>query len=169
MRRRAAALLAATAIGLGLPWANPPSPAVAAPAPGDTADHVVVVGLAGLRWTDVTQHGTPTLSRTADQGSVGALSTRSAPEVTCPAEGWLTLGAGTYAAVADPDRMDPAQGCAGRPVPTPVPDGEGARVTTSGQLQSLNGRLRFGARPGTLGARVPCAAAVGPGAALGVA
>ncbi len=160
-----------TAAAVGFPLAVPVTPAAADPADSPVANHVVVVGVSGLIWTDVTESGTPVLAGIVARGSVGVLSIRSAPQVTCPAEGWLTLGAGTYAAVADPDRIDPAQGCAARAVPTPLPDDDdaGARIPRTVQTQSLNSRLRFGARPGMLGARMPCAAAVGPGAALGVA
>jgi hypothetical protein len=128
---------------------------------------VVIVGVAGLRWSDVSDR-TPTLARLVRNGSVGALSVRAAPappRVTCPAEGWLTVGAGNYAAVLDPTGPDTAGGCAGRH-PAPVSaDG----VAGWARIQQLNAGLRFGARPGLLGGALPCAVAVGQGAALAVA
>ena len=63
-------------------------------APTEHADYVVVAGAAGLRWDDVNAVDTPTLWRLAQQGSIGALSVRSAAAPTCPSDGWLTLGAG---------------------------------------------------------------------------
>lgn len=153
------------------------------------AEHVVVVGVAGLRWDDVSAAATPTLARLAGSGSVGALSVRSAPGVTCPGEGWLTLGAGTYAALEDPGRTRPHRGCAARGVPPVTTTGESAAgegavaeqavVPTFPGIARLNGALRFGATPGLLGATlssatlstatVRCATAVGPGAALAAA
>jgi hypothetical protein len=131
---------------------------------------VVVVGMAGLRWTDVTRNTMPSLAALADTGSVGTLSVRAAPSVTCPAEGWLTLGSGTYAATRDPGEIVPAEGCAARPVPrvTGRDDG-GAHVPTMTELVGLNRELRFGADPGWLADRLGCVAAVGDGAAVAAA
>jgi hypothetical protein len=131
--------------------------------PSPPADRVIVVGLAGLRWDDVDRIVTPNLAELTDRGSVGALSVRSAPSVTCPAEGWLTLGAGTYAAVKNPSTLDPADGCAARPIPAAQALGDGAVVP---ETASLNEDLRFGADPGWLADKVGCVTAVGPGAAL---
>ena len=57
-----------------------------------------MAGAAGLRWDDLDPQRTPNLWRQASRGSVGWLSVRSAHRTTCPADGWLTLGAGNYAA-----------------------------------------------------------------------
>ena len=59
--------------------------------------HVVVVGLSGLRWSDVSPTATPTLWRLAGQGSVGTLVDYAVLPLTCPADGWLTLNAGARA------------------------------------------------------------------------
>ncbi len=64
---------------------------------------VVVVGVPGLRWTDVGP-ATPTLQRLSREGAVGALSVKAVPAVSCPADGWLTLGAGNRAVAAGIDR-----------------------------------------------------------------
>lgn len=61
------------------------------PAPGD----VVVVGVPGLTW-DLIGTGTPELLDLAAGGS-GTLVVRGVDRVTCPAQGWLTLGAGQRA------------------------------------------------------------------------
>ena len=57
---------------------------------------VLVIGVAGLRWDDLGPT-TPALARLARTGAVGALSVKALPALTCPADGWLTLGAGTRA------------------------------------------------------------------------
>ena len=61
------------------------------------ARHVVVVGISGLRWSDVSPSATPTLWRLAGQGSVGSLVDYATKPLTCPADGWLTLNAGARA------------------------------------------------------------------------
>lgn len=79
-------------------------PAGAAEARTLTAD-VVVVGIPGLRWSDVGPQ-TPVLQRLASTGAVGALSVKAVPAVSCPADGWLTLGAGNRA-LAEGVRREP--------------------------------------------------------------
>ncbi|MCW2569350.1 MAG: phosphoglyceromutase, partial [Mycobacterium sp.] len=157
MRRIAAALIAGAVTAGGL--LSFAAPAAATP----RADSVVIVGIPGLRWDDVDAARTPALTALARHGAVAALSVRSAPPVTCPAEGWLTLGAGTYGAVQDPRA---AAGCADRTVPPVTQRGEGAALPTFPLLRRLNDSLRFGAEPGLLGAGTRCVSAVGPGAAL---
>src|SRR5256885_5339258 len=66
-------------------------------APSQHADYVIIAGAAGLRWDDVNPVDTPTMWHLAEQASIGALSVGSARTPTCPADGWLTLGAGNYA------------------------------------------------------------------------
>src|SRR5581483_11821801 len=70
-------------------------------APTGHADYVVIAGAAGLRWDDVNPVDTPTLWALARRGSIGALSVTSARTPTCPADGWLTLGAGNLAERSD--------------------------------------------------------------------
>ncbi|EXG81398.1 hypothetical protein [Cryptosporangium arvum] len=135
------------------------------------SDAVIVVGVAGLQWTDVTADRTPTLAKLATSGSVGTLSVRAAPAVTCAGEGWLTLGAGRSSAIVEPSEIDTAEGCGPRTAP-PVsarPKGSGAAVDGWEDLAALNRGLRFGAKPGLIGTRLNCTGAVGPGAALAAA
>jgi hypothetical protein len=139
----------------------------AAAGPEQTAEHVVVVGVAGLQWSDVTIEDTPTLAALTRSGSAGTLSVRSAADVTCPADGWLTLGAGTYAAASERAGADPGAGCAGR-LPPPVA-ATGPAVPTMPELRARNAGLRQAARPGALGGQLRCITAVGPGAALAAA
>ena len=136
---------------------------------GIEASAVVVVGIAGLEWADVTAARTPTLARLASTGAVGTLSVRAAPAVTCAGEGWLTLGAGRSAAVVRPSTVDPAAGCGPRTAPPVRSTGGRGSVEGWDALAEVNRRLRFGARPGFLGTRMTCTAAVGPGGALAAA
>ena len=81
--------------------------------------HVVVVGISGLRWSDVSPAATPTLWRLAGQGSVGSLVDYAVLPLTCPADAWLTLNAG---ARAQADHTNAACGA----FPAVVPAGTGA-------------------------------------------
>ncbi len=64
---------------------------------------VLVVGVPGLQWSDVGPQ-TPTLQRLASTGAVGVLSVKAVPAVSCPADGWLTLGAGNRAVASGIER-----------------------------------------------------------------
>ena len=87
-----ACLLAVLAPGVGaVSAASPPSAQITATTP---VRHVVVVGISGLRWSDVSPAATPTLWRLAGQGSVGSLVDYAVLPLTCPADAWLTLNAG---------------------------------------------------------------------------
>lgn len=66
------------------------------------------MGVAGLRWDDVGP-ATPALARLAATGAVGVLSVKALPDVSCPADGWLTLGAGARAQAYEVHR-DPCDG-----------------------------------------------------------
>src|SRR5580704_10972270 len=132
----------------------------ASPAP---ARHVVVVGLSGLRWSDVSPSATPTLWRLAGQGSVGSLVDYAVLPLTCPADAWLTLNAG---ARAKTDHTNAACGA----FPAVVAAGSGAEVPGLGALESYNQQFHNDPDWGLLGREAPgCATAVGPGAALALA
>ncbi|MGC5019412.1 hypothetical protein [Micromonospora sp. DT47] len=135
--------------------------------PRRTADYVVLAGVAGLRWDDVDPQTTPTLWRMAEQGSIGSLSTRSAHRPTCPVDGWLTLGAGSYAAWNGSRQQD---GCPPVGVSVEQPDGIGANLPDQeGVVRHNQDRLPWGAVPGSLSESVRCSVAVGPGAAVAAA
>ncbi len=96
-----AALLALAGAVLPVAWAAPAmassrSPGMAASVPA--ARHVVLIGVPGLLWTDMTAARMPSLWRLARQGSAGSLSVTGVHPLTCPADGWLTLNAGNRAA-----------------------------------------------------------------------
>ena len=135
--------------------------------------HVVIVGIGGLRWSDVSAT-TPALWRTAEQGSVGSLDLSGIEPRTCPADVWLTLNAGARAslphAASGPCPASPPVLSQSPSVPpgTPVP----ARVPGLGRLEAYNVQFHWDPRWGLL-ASAPgprrCATAVGQGAALALA
>lgn len=127
--RSVPAAVATSATGAGNGDAGPTQaeePAPAAP--------VVVVGVAGLRWTDVSRSTTPTLWHMIGGGSVASINVRTAAPATCPLDAWLTLSAGSRTVSAGSaeraDRPDPegqdgeereARGATScTPVPEPV-------------------------------------------------
>ncbi|WP_232784499.1 hypothetical protein, partial [Carbonactinospora thermoautotrophica] len=63
---------------------------------------VVVVGIAGLRWGDLSAVDTPALWRFVAESSTASLSVRAVRMHTCPLDGWLTLGAGVPATAYRP-------------------------------------------------------------------
>ncbi|MFI5955898.1 hypothetical protein [Cryptosporangium sp. NPDC051539] len=159
----------AAVVGL-LAALGPAAPAAAGPADETIRSNaVVVVGVAGLEWSDVTAERTPTLAKLASRGSVGTLSVRAAPAVTCIGEGWLTLGAGRSAAILDPSDIDSGAGCGPRTAPPVTVTKKGASVVGWDELSEINHNLRFGAQPGLLGTRLNCTGAVGTGGALAAA
>jgi hypothetical protein len=138
------------------------APARAAARPGPVARHVVIVGLSGLRWSDVSRSGTPALWSLAAGGSVGSLVDYAVLPLTCPADGWLTLNAGA--------RAQTDHGTAGcGAFPAVVRAGTGAEVPAMGALTSYNTRFHDDQDWGLLGRAASCATAVGPGAALALA
>ncbi|MBM7086854.1 hypothetical protein ACN267_13075 [Micromonospora sp. WMMD734] len=135
--------------------------------PRRTADYVVLAGVAGLRWSDVDPQSTPTLWRMAQQGSIGSLSTRSAHRPTCPVDGWLTLGAGSYAGWNGSRQPG---GCPPAAVTVEQPDGIGANLPDQERVVAYNAdRQPWGTVPGSLSESVRCSVAVGPGAAVAAA
>ena len=135
------------------------APARAAETP--KAQHVVVVGLSGLRWSDVSATKTPELWRLAGQGSVGNLVDYAVLPLTCPADGWLTLNAG---ARAQSDHTNAA--CGAFPAVRPA----GAGVPGLPALETYNHRFHNNPDWGLLSGQTPgCATAAGPGAALALA
>ncbi len=156
-----AAALAAMALGaVGAPSA------AAAPA----ARHpVIVIGLGGLRWSDISANATPAIWQLAEAGSVGSLVTTTVHTVTCPDDAWLTLSAGRRAAV-------PPKGAVHCP-PVPVVAAGGrpgqAEIPAMGALASYNKSTGYEPVLGTLATTVNahgrCSLAIGPGAALALA
>ncbi len=89
----AAALVAACAAASGLAV---PARAFAAAASGGAKDDapVVVIGMTGLTWGDISDEATPNLHAFAEKSAGANLVVRTVTETTCPAQGWMGLGAG---------------------------------------------------------------------------
>ncbi|HLU33130.1 MAG TPA: hypothetical protein VKZ74_03800 [Natronosporangium sp.] len=144
--------------------------------PGATpaAERVIVAGAVGLRWDDVDPDRTPNLWRLAAGGSIGALSVRSANSPTCAADGWLTLGAGNWAADRAGDRLHsgdsgpPGEYCPRLDVTVETESGK-ALLPHQETLVRYNRDLPWGAVPGALAGAVDCTRAFGMGAAVAAA
>jgi hypothetical protein len=139
---------------------------------------VILVGIPGLRWTDVSPTVTPALWRLAEQGSVGTLVVHTILSRSCPADGWLTLNAGARATVPHEGSgpcpqprvtmtRQAASGSArapGAPVTADVPSMPAlVRYNTQFHYSPDWGLLSSAAGKGR------CATAIGPGAALALA
>jgi hypothetical protein len=155
----AALLISGLTSGAALAAATPAAARAPQAAP---ARHVVIVGLSGLRWSDLSPTATPTLWRLAGQGSVGSLVDFAVLPLTCPADGWLTLNSG---ARAESDHTD--AGCGTFPAVRQA--GAGAAVPALPGLIAGNQRFHNDPSWGLLGRSAACATAVGPGAALALA
>ncbi|WP_165362400.1 hypothetical protein [Promicromonospora panici] len=191
-------MLVASLLGLIGPtaWAAPdPEPAqgtVSAPV-AEPAAPVVVVGVAGLRWTDVSRSTTPNLWHMIGGGSVASINVRTAAPATCPLDAWLTLSAGSRTVSAgsaeraqapDPERADDSPEARGATSCTPVPGALGAGgpqpagATVDGWAglpereddEEETADAAATPAPGLLGEMLDeagtCSTAVGPGAAV---
>lgn len=125
-----------------------------------SAGPVVVVGIPGLTYDEISSQRTPTLADLSHRGSA-ALVVRGVDRVTCPAQGWLTLGAGQRAGA------DAQESCQ-----LPDVDASGTPADFA-RWQAAAARQPIEARPGALATTVQasgdCVAAYGPFAALGAA
>ncbi len=137
---------------------------------------IVVIGIPGLRWSDLQrQIPTPGLWLMARDSALAALSVRTAEPTACPLDGWLTLNSGVRS-------IGPRPGGDCTPVPAP-------RVETGSSNGTANTRATFenwaqlvapnagysyepvwgtlaGARPGATASADEHRCAVGPGAAV---
>jgi hypothetical protein len=141
-----------------------------APGPQAHADvrpAVVVVGVPQLTWADIDATTTPVLFSLARESAVGSLSVKGADPVSCPDDGWLTLGAGNRASADD------RQGdrCVASPLRVRA-TGDGATIDGFSTVYSENAgsddAAKLGALVDSLGAG-DCVAAAGAPAALGAA
>lgn len=148
----------------------------AAAAPREVGEpRVVLVGIAGLAWADVTAENTPTLFSMAGDDAVASLTVRTVRSRTCAVDGWLTVGAGRRAADLFDTNGDDVDDDWCRQVPEPEPAGQGDAVTVPrwDELRDHQDEQSYGTRLGLVGDRLDeigaCATAVGPGAALALA
>jgi hypothetical protein len=129
-------------------------PASAATQPG-SASHVVIVGIPGLRWSDVSAQATPALYQLAGRGSVGTLVEYAGLPHSCPADGWLTLNSGARARANHTE----SGSCGQLPAVASMP-----------AIVSYNKPFNYSPVWGALAGGAPGSTlAVGPGAALALA
>lgn len=160
----------ATTLGVALAGAAPAGAAEDVPA----QPRVVVLGVAGLAWEDITAVDTPTLYDLAGSDAAASLTVRTVRSRTCVVDGWLTVNAGRRATDlfdSDGDGIDDRH-C--RPAPAPVPSaGTGATIPGWEALVAEQDEQSYDTQLGLLGDRLAeaglCATAVGPGAALALA
>jgi hypothetical protein len=136
---------------------------------GAAAPHpVLLIGIPGLRWSDISAAGTPALWRLAQTGSVGSLVVTAVQTRTCPADAWLTLNAAARATVP----RSQSGPCPPLPEVVPAAAAASARVPAMPALVSYNKRFHYDPDWGLLATAAGpgrCATAVGPGAALALA
>lgn len=135
---------------------------------------VVLVGLGGLSWSDITIESTPAVASFVSTAAVGHLSVRSVNRVTCPVDAWLTISSSRRSAAERIPGADESDNTADLntfcpPIP-PVRDGE---IEGWRQLTEYNAGLSFNAPLGLLGSSAAgdgvSVVAAGPGAAVGAA
>ncbi|HST83001.1 MAG TPA: hypothetical protein VLL08_14805 [Kineosporiaceae bacterium] len=141
----------------------------AGPASADVAGPVVLLGTAGLRWSDV-GNSTPALAQLRDQGGSGWLAVRSVRPVTCPVDGWLAISAGRRAADRALGGSEPS--CRQPALSSAVAGGAATLPQWPDYLTAAQDAT-FDAHPGLFGSTLSAAkvnsAAVGPGAAIALA
>lgn len=168
MTRPAAAVLralVAVAAAVGALLASPAPAGAADDAVGTTdTTPLVVIGVGGLRWDDVSTLGTPALWTMSRDAAVGLLAARSVAGAACPADGWLALSAGTRSA----DLRVEDGTC--RTLREPGTDG---LVPGWGDYLEAADQQSYDARPGLLGEVLAehgtTATGIGPGAAIALA
>jgi hypothetical protein len=143
-----------------------PVPPTTQPKPGES---LVVVGLGGLSWDDVSAEDTPILWGLLRDGSAASVSVKSLRLTTCPTDGWATVSAGE---AAGPDTSEARPQCS--PLPTIAGSAQaGFRVIGFDALATASREAEFRAQLGLLGdsfaAAKTCIQAIGPGAGLAAA
>lgn len=137
------------------------TPASTGGTPAEPAGHVILVGVPGIRWADISRTRTPRLFATAEDGGIASLSVRTVAASTCVTDAWLTLSAGRR-----------ATGDCAQVTVTAADDGS-ATVDDWSLLRDRQRREDYDARPGLLGDAAAGAGrqlcAVGPEAAVGAA
>lgn len=178
-RAGGAALAAFAAAGVltALPGTSGAAPAPTTVDPGSLfagaapSPAVVVVGVPGLRWSDVKgEMPTPGLWLLARDSALGTMAVRTVEPTACPLDGWLTLNSGARS-------IGPRPGGDCTPVPAPQGTGTTANFPGWADLVAPNAEHSYDPVWGTLaGARAENTpapdnrrCAVGPGAALALA
>ncbi|WP_243714508.1 hypothetical protein [Actinomadura bangladeshensis] len=168
------ATLAAALTGiLGWAPAHAAAPADARTAGTAATGRVVIVGVPGLMWSDITRQGTPALWDLTAGGAAAGLSVRTTRVNTCPTDGWLSVSAGQRSRLPHGDCALPAAPILpGQDSPTGPPPAGGAIAAGWPAIKSDNAGTNYHAEIGLLGDAVQkaggCTLAVGPGAVFGV-
>ena len=132
---------------------------------------IVVIGTAGLSWSDVSAQATPVLWSLLRDGATATMTVHSVHPNTCPVDGWLSLSAGERAGDLNPSGAgsDPAKPAC-QALPSHMTSG---KVPHWDDYLAAAAATRFNASLGLLGDQIArhggCLQAVGPGAALGAA
>jgi len=175
------ASLATVAAALGVAGANAAAASAAVTGPASAqpavAGPVVVVGISGLRWTDLSAAGTPALWRVTAGGSPGSLVDYAILPHTCPADAWLTMNAANRARFPHTEKGP----CPALPAVTTAAGASGtvggggvapAEVAAMPSLTRFNQQFHTSPQWGLLASAAGagnCSTAVGPGAALALA
>lgn len=156
-----------------------PTPAQADGPDAGRPGSIAYVGAGSLRWSDLSPTVTPTLWRLVGDSSVASVSVRSARDVSCPLDAWLTISGASKALAAAPtgDRsaLNPGQLSGDVPATCPtIPGPTDGSVPRWGSYMSLqdeaNGSYaRLGAIGESLDDAGVCSTAIGAGAAVGLA
>lgn len=165
-----------TAVVLSTMGVSAPS-AHAAGAPeddGTSQPGVVLIGIAGLEWPDVTAEDMPTLHDMTGSQAAASLTVRTVRSRTCVVDGWLTVSAGSRATdLQDTDADNENDRFCRRPPDPTATEGGGVVVPGWRALQQQQDENSYNAQIGLLGDRIAetgsCATAVGPGAAMALA
>lgn len=134
---------------------------------------VIFLGVPGLRWADVSKESMPTLYGLINEAAVASLSVRTVGPLTCPADGWLTLGTGARAVAPRTPTDSDQPGCRA-PQANLDPAGRGqAMIPDHPAIVAANDEYSYDPDLGLLGREIRatgrCATAIGPGAALALA
>jgi hypothetical protein len=166
--RRARATLTALLLAVLVTPLAASAASAAGPGDRDAAEAVrpavLLVGVTGLRWDDLSAVGTPALAELAATGAVGSTVVRSVRSFTCPSAGWLAVGAGGRAddtRVADGSCRTPAEPDAAGDVP-----GWDDYVAAT-EASAYDSRL--GLLGDALASSGVAATGIGPGAAIALA
>ncbi len=148
---------------------------------------VLLIGIPGLRWTDISASATPELWRLAERGSVGSLSLHAVRNgITCPADAWLTINGGARATAEASTSAPCAMPAVVQQPVSPPGAAAPARIPSLPGIERSNGSYCYNPYWGILaspaqswgcgkpaGPRTTppagCALAIGPGAALALA
>ncbi|NNV09384.1 hypothetical protein ETC03_24830, partial [Geobacillus sp. MMMUD3] len=122
---------------------QPSPPAAGADDAATAGNPTVVFGIPGLTIGDIDPERTPNLFELASGGAIANLNVRTIGSATCPASGWLSLGAGARAVAGpehEPDLDNPAR-CPSLIAPTSAAgataEAEGADPSAAGGDEDL--------------------------------